>query len=52
MLTSPDIMEIGCGAGVYEIEKSRGLKFKTTVYREIAGPGIVPGDQRCAFDIV
>ncbi len=34
-----------------ELNKSRGLKVKSVMYREIVGPGIIPGDHRSALDI-
>jgi hypothetical protein len=33
-----------------KLNKSRGLKVKSVMYREIAGPGIFPGDHRSALD--
>ncbi len=33
-----------------KLNKCRGLKVKSVIYREIAGPGNFPGDHRSALD--
>ena len=33
-----------------KLNKCRGLKVKSVMYREIVGPGIFPGDHRSALD--
>jgi len=34
----------------WKLNKSRGLKVKSLMYREHVGPGISPGDHRSALD--
>ncbi len=41
-----------CNGVSRKLDKCRGLKLKSVMYREIVGPGIFPGDHRFALDNV